>query len=341
MSRFHATAEPLNLSLRRTFTISRWSRDVAPNVLVRLESNGIEGIGEAAPNKRYDESQESAMAFVRKVDLSRITNPYDAEAFLAILDSTAPGEYSAKVAMEMALYDWIGKSLKVPLHQLWNAASSTGPLSTYTIGIDTLENLKARVDEAAAFPILKVKMGTDQDEAVMKHLRTITSKPIWVDANEGWKDVDTALARIRFLADHGVEMIEQPMPAAMTKELAQLKAKSPLPMYADESFTGKENLDELAACFHGVNIKIMKTGSLRRSMQWVHRSRRAGLGVMVGCMIESSLADTASALISLWADAADLDGHVLIKDDPFKGLTFDNHQHVVLNDLPGLGVIPT
>lgn len=340
MSRFHATAEPLDLRLRRTFTISRWSRDVAPNVLVRLQADGIEGIGEAAPNKRYNESQESAIAYIRRVDLSLIRNPYDVDAFIAILDAAGPGEYSAKVALEMALYDWIGKSLNVPLHQLWNAPSSIGPVSTYTIGIDSLENLAARVEEAGAFPILKVKMGTDQDEVVMKHLRTLTDKPIWVDANEGWKDVDTALARIRFLADHGVEMIEQPMPAAMTRELAQLKTKSPLPMYADESFTGKEAVEDLAACFHGVNIKIMKTGSLRRSLQWAHRSRRAGLGVMVGCMIESSLADTASALISLWADAADLDGHVLIHDDPFKGLTFDSAQRVVLNDLPGLGVIP-
>jgi len=340
MARFRVTAEPLNLTLRRTFTISRWSRDVAPNVLVRLQADGIEGIGEAAPNARYGESQESAIAYIRNVDLSRITNPYDVEAFLTILDTTAPGEYSAKVALEMALYDWIGKSLNVPIHQLWNAGDATGPVSTYTIGIDALENMQGRVDEAHDFPILKVKLGTDNDEAVIRHLRTITSKPIWVDANEGWKNVDTALARIRFLADQGVEMIEQPMPSAMKRELAELKTQSPLPLYADESFTGYEDVNELAACFHGVNIKIMKTGSLRRSMQWVHHSRRAGLKVMVGCMIESSLADTASALISLWADAADLDGHVLIKDDPFIGLTFDDARRVVLNDLPGLGVIP-
>lgn len=340
MSRFCVAVEPMNLTLKRTFAISRWSRDVAPNVLIRLQADGIEGIGEAAPNARYGESQESAMAYIRRVDLSAIRNPFDVDAFLALLDHTGGGEYSARAALEMALYDWIGKSLGVPLHQLWNAPSSHGPISTYTIGLDSLENLKPRIDEAAGFPILKVKVGTDRDEEIVRHLRTLTDKPIWVDANEGWKDTETAMDRIRFLADHGVEMVEQPMPASMKRQLAELKRRSPLPLYADESFTGGEDPAELAACFHGINIKIMKTGSLRRSLQWAFTARKSGLGVMVGCMIESSLADTASALIALWADAADLDGHLLIRDDPFRGLTLDDGKRVRLNDLPGLGVVP-
>lgn len=340
MTRFHVSAEPLDLVLKRTFTISRWSRDVAPNVLVRLEADGIVGIGEAAPNARYGESQASAMAWITRLDLGSVRNPYDVETIQAHLDAAGPGEYSARVAVEMAVYDWIGKRLGVPLHQLWNAPSSHGPVTTYTIGLDSLENLKPRIEEAADFPILKVKLGTADDEAVIRHLRTLTDKPIWVDANEGWTDRALAASRIRFLADHGVQMVEQPMPASMTRELAELRKTSPLPLYADESFTGAEDPAVLAACFHGINIKIMKTGSLRRSLQWAFTARKAGLGVMVGCMIESSLADTASALISLWADAADLDGHVLIRDDPFRGLVLDADKRVILNDSPGLGVIP-
>jgi L-alanine-DL-glutamate epimerase-like enolase superfamily enzyme len=341
MTRFRVSAEPLDLVLKRTFTISRWSRDVAPNVLVRVEADGIEGIGEAAPNARYRESQDSALAWIRRLDLAHVRNPFDMEAFQSYLDAAGPGEYAARVAVEMALYDWIGKRLGVPLHQIWNAPSARGPVTTYTIGLDSLENLKSRIDEAAGFPILKVKLGTADDEAIIRHLRTLTDKPIWVDANEGWTDVATAASRIRFLADQGVEMVEQPMPAAMTRELAELRRTSPLPVYADESFTGTEDPADLARCFHGINIKIMKTGSLRRSLQWVFKARKAGLGVMVGCMIESSLADTASALIALWADAADLDGHVLIRDDPFRGLVLDADKRVHLNDLPGLGVIPS
>lgn len=340
MTRFRVTAEPLDLVLKRTFTISRWSRDVAPNVLVRVEADGVEGIGEAAPNARYGESQASALAWIGRADLGSVRNPYDIEALQAHLDAAGPGEHSARVAVEMAVYDWIGKSLGVPLHQLWNAPSPHGPVTTYTIGLDSLENLKPRIEEAADFPILKVKLGTQDDEAIIRHLRTLTDKPLWVDANEGWKDVATASSRIRFLADHGVEMVEQPMPASMTRELAELKRLSPLPLYADESFTGTEDPAALAACFHGINIKIMKTGSLRRSLQWAFTARKAGLGVMVGCMIESSLADTASALIALWADAADLDGHVLIRDDPFRGLVLDADKRVILNDSPGLGVVP-
>ncbi|MCC5927437.1 MAG: dipeptide epimerase [Bacteroidetes bacterium] len=340
MSQFSLRYAPLNLPLRHTFTISRWSRDVAANVLVELEGDGIIGIGEASPNARYDESQESCMKWLSSFDTSTLKNPFDVETVLQAMERMGPGNYSAKVALEMALYDWIGKKLQVPLYDLWNAPSNVGPQTCFTVGIDKTENLPDRVAEAAAYPVLKIKLGTDRDKEIIKTIRSVTDKPIWIDANEGWKDLDTAKDHIRFLADQNVHMIEQPMPASMKKELAELKAYSPIITMADESFTGRESVEELAACFHGINLKLMKTGSLRRTMQLIHTGRNAGLKIMIGCMIESSLANTAAALISLWCDYADLDGHLLINEDPFKGLAFNESNNVFLPQRPGLGVIP-
>lgn len=340
MSTFSLRYRPLDLPLRHTFTISRWSRDVAANVLVELEADGVTGIGEASPNARYEESQQSCMEWLSAFDLSQLKNPFDVEAALQVMDRQGPGNYAAKVALEMALYDWIGKKLGVPLYELWNAPSNSGPQTCFTVGIDKTENLPARVAEADAYPVLKIKLGTDRDREIITTIRSVTDKPIWIDANEGWKDLETAKNHIRFLADQNVHMIEQPMPASMKTELAALKAFSPIITMADESFTGRESVEELAACFHGINLKLMKTGSLRRTMQLIHAGRNAGLKIMIGCMIESSLANTAAALISLWCDYADLDGHLLIREDPFQGLAFNNENHVYLPARPGLGVIP-
>lgn len=340
MTKFQLRYSPLNLTLRHTFTISRWSRDVAPNVLVELEADGIVGQGEAAPNARYNESPETTMQWLSKFDVNAIRNPFDVEAVLQMMDKVGPGEYSAKVALEMALYDWIGKKLGVPLYDLWNAPSRFGPQTCFTVGIDETAKLPSRVAEAEKYPVLKIKLGTDRDKEIISTIRSVTDKPLWVDANEGWKDLETAKDHVRFLADMNVQMIEQPMPVSMKRELAELKKYSPVLTMADESFTGRESVEELAQCFHGINLKLMKTGSLRRALQLAHAGRQAGLSIMIGCMIESSLANSAAALISLWCDYADLDGHLLIKDDPYKGLAFDKDFMVYMPEKPGLGVEP-
>lgn len=338
MVQFKLGCRPLDLPLRHTFTISRWSRDKAANVLVELEAEGIVGIGEGAPNARYNESQESCMAWLSKFDLKALRNPFDVEAVLKAMDATGPGEYSAKVALEMALYDWIGKKLQVPLYDLWNAPSRFGPQTCFTVGIDATENLPDRVAEAERYPVLKIKLGTDRDEEIIHTIRSCTDKAIWVDANEGWKTLDRAKQMVSFLADKNVQMIEQPMPSSMKSDLAELRKYSPVITMADESFTGRESVDELAQTFHGINIKLMKTGSIRRALQLIHGARKAGLQIMIGCMIESSLANSAAALVSLWCDYADLDGHLLISHDPYIGLQFDEKLNVYLPEKNGLGV---
>lgn len=338
MTTFKITAEPLDLPLKRTFTISRGSRDEVKNVLVQVEADGVTGIGEAAPNHRYEETQESAMAFIKKFESYSTDKPFDIGLLVDDMESAGEGEYAAKAGLEMAVYDWIGKKLNVPLYKLLLAPGRKGPKTTYTFGIDKPDVMKEKVEEAGPYPLLKIKLGTDYDKDIILAIRELTPKPLLVDANEGWTTVDKALEMIQFLEKHNVYMVEQPMPAACRDEMRELKLKSGIPLFADESITGKESLKELATQFHGINIKLMKTGAISTSLKIVHRARILGLQIMVGCMIESSIADTASALVAMWADYADLDGHLLVSGNRYRGLEIMPEGNVTLQNRPGLGL---
>jgi len=326
------------LALVHAFGISRWTRTHAKNVFVELEADGIVGIGEASPNARYDESNETAEAFLASLDFSSIKNKYDVTQLISYLNSVKKGEYAAKAAVEMAFWDWLGKKIDLPIYKLWNAPSVVGPVSSFTIGIDSEEIIRQKVEEAHSYPILKVKLGTENDENIIKLIRSITDKTIWVDANEGWKTLDIAKKRVQFLSDKNIGMIEQPMPASQGSEIAELKKITSIPLIADEGFTGTETLEELAQNYTGINIKLMKIGSMHKAMQTISDARKLGLKIMVGCMIETALANTAAGILSMWADYADIDGFLLLKDKPFKGFSFDSENRIVLNDLPGLGV---
>jgi L-Ala-D/L-Glu epimerase len=327
------------LALVHAFGISRWTRTHVKNVFVELEADGVIGIGEASPNARYQESHETAEAFLASLDFSNWRNPYDVTELITYLNSVKKGEYAAKAAVEMAFWDWMGKKLNLPIHKLWNAPTDIGPVSSFTIGIDSEVIIRQKVEEASSFPILKVKLGTDNDENVINLIRSLTDKTIWADANEGWKTLDIAKKRIEFLQDKNIGMIEQPMPSAQSNEIAELKKLTSIPLMADEGFTGTETLEELAHNYTGINIKLMKIGSMHKAMQTISNARKLGLKIMIGCMIETALANTAAGILSMWADYADIDGFLLLKDRPYTGFTFDSENRVVLNNLPGLGVI--
>lgn len=337
MKTFGIEIQPLNLPLKRRFTISRGSRDEVNNVLIKVHCDGITGIGEAAPNHRYDETQNSAIKFLTGFGNYEAANPYDISLLVQLMEEHAPGEYAAKAGLEMAVYDWIGKKLNLPVYKLLQAPDRTGPRTTYTFGIDKPEVMKDKVEEAGPYPLLKIKLGTDYDKDIIKAIRELTNKPILVDANEGWKTVDQALDMIQFLDKQNVFVIEQPMPAACVEEMREVRLKSSIPLIADESITGKESLQELSSQFHGINIKLMKTGAISTSLRIIHQARKIGLQVMVGCMIESAIADTASALVALWADYADVDGHLLLAENPVKGVVVLPQGHIQVQDLPGLG----
>jgi L-alanine-DL-glutamate epimerase-like enolase superfamily enzyme len=338
MSHFELSFRQIDLPLKHTFTISRGSRNFAKNVIIRIKADDIEGWGEAAPNHRYNETPESVINFLQKLELSRISNPYDIQAILDYLSELEPGEFAAKAGLEMAFQDWIGKKLNLPLYKLWNAPSNTGPQSSVTIGISELDMIEEKIREFEQYPIYKVKLGTDYDREIINKIRLITDKQLWVDANEGWKSFDQAKRMIEFLRDKNIGMIEQPMPASKIDDIAELRTLSKIPFMADEGFTGKEKLNDIAEAYDGINIKLMKVGSMRKALQLIAQARKSGLKIMIGCMLESGMANTAAAILSLWADYADIDGPMLLADNPFEGFKLDKKDRVKVNDMPGLGV---
>lgn len=328
----------LDLPLKHAFTITRGSRTVASNLMIEVKRGDLTGYGEFAPNKRYHETVETVTESLKKFDPKILVNPLDLFELQSRLNEIFSKEGSVRAGIEMAYADLLGKHLNVPLHRLWNAPSPIGPTTSFTIGIDTEEIIRQKVAEAAPYPVLKVKLGTDHDKDIISLVRDCTDKELWIDANEGWTHPDTALDHVHFMHKKGVTLIEQPMPSFMIDDLISLKAASPLPLIADEGFTGSEPMQEIARAYHGINLKLMKTGGMIPALQHLWKAREFGLKVMVGCMIESSLANTAAAIVALWADYCDLDSHILISADPFDGLKVSETGRVHLNDLPGLGV---
>lgn len=326
------------LELKHTFTIARGSKSEVQNVFVRLSAEGHVGYGEAAPNKRYNETAESVELYLRSFISSSEGRIQSVDELNDFNESTAKPNYSALSALEMAWFDWLGKSRDTSVQKIWNAPRKTGPQTTYTIGIDSPEIIKQKVREAEPYPILKVKLGTEHDREIIHTIRQLTGKPVRVDINEGWTDLETAKNETEFLVGQDITFIEQPMPASQKDLLHKFHAFSPVPICADESFRGKENLDEISELFDCINIKLAKIGSMQRALQVIREARKRDLHIMIGCMVESSLADTAAAILSLWAEYADLDGHLLIKNDPFKGILLDEEARIRIPDTNGLGV---
>jgi L-Ala-D/L-Glu epimerase len=324
---------PLDLRLRHTFRIARGASDVRENLLVEVEHEGRVGLGEAAPIRRYGEDRASAASAV-DVMAGKLADP---RAFtLAAREAAVEGQRSAEAAVDMALHDLAGRRLGVPLYELLGLDPRRTPETSFTIGLDTPEVVARKVKEAAAYPILKVKMGSADDREVLTAVRDTTDRTIRVDANEGWT-ASEAVERLHWLAHLGVELVEQPLPADQLEATRALRRLSPLPFYADESVHRAEDVPKLAGAFDGINVKLMKCGGLAEAMRMIAVARAHGMKVMLGCMIESSLAITAAAHLSPLVDTADLDGNLLLDRDPFTGATVVDGR-IVLPDGPGLGV---
>ncbi len=326
------------LVLKHTWTISRNSSDFKNNVFVKLEKDGITGYGEAAPNVRYGEDSELTTKRIKGAE--GIFSEHELYHYIDIknsLNSAIVDQSCAKAALDIALMDWIGKSMGVPLYKLWGLNTANSPATSFSIGIDTPEVIKQKVKEAAPYRILKVKVGTKDDEMIINTVRSVTDKPIRVDANEGWKTKEEALEKIQWLATKGVEFVEQPMPSTMLEETAWLRERVDLPIVADESVKTASDIPKLAEAFDGINIKLMKSGGLLEALRMIEMAKALGMKIMLGCMIESSVAISAAAHLAPYVDWADLDGNLLIKNDPFSGVKVKDG-YFVYNDKPGLGV---
>ncbi|HXY67908.1 MAG TPA: dipeptide epimerase [Gemmatimonadales bacterium] len=329
--------EVLEVRTRHPFTIARGTTEAYRRVWVRLtDADGCEGWGEADPSPYYGETAETVVAALHRLEPALPTDPFDLEGAEAALVRADPGDASARMAVSAALHDLVGKRLGVPLWKLWGLDPARAPLSSFTIGLAEPEVLRAKVREADAWPILKIKVGTPDDERVLRAVREVTDKPLRVDANAGWTP-EQAIARLPLLEEMGVELIEQPVPPGDVAGLAAVHRASRIPIVADESCRVAADIPPLAGAVDGISIKLAKCGSLREALRMVAVARAHRLSVMVGCMVETSLGITAAAHLTPLLDVVDLDGAALLAQDPFTGASIDGGR-IALPTAPGLGV---
>jgi len=332
--------EIVRLKLRHTWTTTMSSSDFRDTLHVRLIREGVTGHGEGAPIIRYQENAAGAEGAVLSVrDLVTGSDPWQFEKLLGEIFRRVPGQYAAKAALDIALMDWVGQKLGVPLYRFFGLDPNDAPITTFSIGIDTPEVTRQKVREAEAFPVLKIKVGLDTDEATIAAVRSATNKPLRVDANEGWKDREVAVRKINWLATQGVEFVEQPMPAEMLEETRWVRERVRLPLIADEACQRPRDIPKLVGIFDGVNVKLDKAGGILEAFQMIQIARALGLKTMLGCMVSSSVSVTAAAHLSPLVDYADLDGNLLIANDPFTGVQVRNGK-LLLPDRPGLGLKP-
>ena len=318
--------------------MASYSRKTTPDVQVEIEYEEFTGYGEASMPPYLGQSVASVTAFLERVDLSQFPDPFQLEDILAYVDSLSPGDSAAKAAVDIALHDLVGKLIGQPWYRIWGLDPAKAPSTTFTIGIDTPEVVREKTLEAAGrFNILKVKVGLDSDVQMIETIRSVTSVPLAVDANQGWKDRSKALDEIHWLAQQGVVMVEQPLPVDRLDDTAWLTERSPLPIFADESVQRLRDIPALAGAFSGINIKLMKCTGMREAWKMVTLARALGLKVMLGCMTETSCAVSAAAQLSPAVDFADLDGNLLISNDRFLGVQVVDGR-LTLPELPGIGV---
>jgi L-Ala-D/L-Glu epimerase / N-acetyl-D-glutamate racemase len=333
--------QTIELKPTHPFVIARGGYAHHRNVIVRVvDQDGLEGFGEAAPNRYYGESVATVVAALAQFEpLLERADPFALESIDSQLIRTLHGNASARSAVSSALHDLLGKRLGLPLHRLWGLDPAAAPQSSFTIAIAENSELEARVREAREYPILKIKLGTDRDMEIVRIVRSAApEKRLRVDANAAW-NAKQAVRMSDFLADQGVEMLEQPVPANDIEGLRFVRKNSRVPVFADESCLVAADVARLAGAVDGINIKLAKCGSLREAMRMVHAARALDLQVMAGCMIESSLGISAIAQIAPLLDAADFDGAALLSSDPYCGVTIKGGA-IQLSDAPGLGALP-
>jgi len=324
--------EPLALRLRHRFAIARGFEDVSHTLIARLIARGIEALGEVTPSSRYDESVELIEKQLSAVVLDD-AKLLDVDATLSQLPGTQRG---AMCALDLALHDFAGKLLDVPAYTLFGLDPRDAKPTSFTIGIADIDETIAKVREAAHMPILKVKLGAGREIETLEAIRSVYNGTIRIDANEGWTP-EEAVACLRELERFGIEFCEQPVPAGHPEHLRYVRERSPVPIYTDEDSVSEDDVPRLAGCVDGINVKLVKCGGMRAAARMIRAARERGMKVMIGCMIESSVLSTAAAHLTPLADHADIDGPLLVTDDPFTGVTYDGAQ-LRLPDAPGLGV---
>jgi L-Ala-D/L-Glu epimerase len=329
---------PYTLQLKHVFTVAVNSRTTTPVVLTEVEYDGVVGYGEASMPPYLGESHDTVLAFLSKVDLSPFANPFELETILAAIDAVAPGNPAAKASVDIAMHDLLGKLMKQPLYNVWGYDPAKAPLTTFTIGIDTPDVVKAKTKEAAEFKLLKIKLGRDTDKTMVEAIRSVTNVPMTGDANQGWTDRAVALDMLNWLKERGFLYVEQPLPKDRLDDLAWLTEHSPLPIIGDEGVQRLPDVRKALGVYSGINIKLMKSTGLREGRKMMELARALGMKVMLGCMTETSCAISAASHLSPMVDWADLDGALLISNDIFDGATVIDGK-VTIPNRPGTGAV--
>lgn len=328
----------LCLRKKYPFTISGHTTTVYPVVFVQISHEGQVGFGEACPGYYFDETVEKIVTFLDLLDLQQFKNPDQIEAILEYVDSKDAGCTAAKASIDMALHDLQGKLKQKPCYSFFSVNPDGMPLTSYTLGMDTPDMIRKKLSEASGFKIIKVKLGGADDKGIIKTVREETALPITVDANQGWKSKEEALEMIHWLNEQNVLFIEQPMPKENWKEHGWLKARSPLPIIADEAVLRLRDIERINDSYDGFNIKMVKCTGMREGYLMIQRAKELGLKTMIGCMGESSNSILAAASIAPLCDWVDLDSPWLIADNPFEDPDLKEGK-IILSDRPGLGLI--
>lgn len=330
----------VRINLRHTWTTTMSSSDYRETLHVRYTRDGITGIGEGAPIVRYEENAVDAKQVVDgHGDWLAGLDPLAWDTLVTALVRRVEGQWAAKAAVDIAVMDWVGKRHGVPVYRLFGLDPANAPMTTFSIGIDTPEITQQKVREAEAYPLLKIKVGLDTDEATIAAVRSVTDKTLRVDANEGWTDKEVAVRKIEWLVSQGVDLVEQPLPAAMLEETRWIRDRVDVPIIADEACGRPEDVPKLAEFYDGVNIKLDKAGGIVQAHRALQVARALGMKTMLGCMVSSSVSVTAAAHLSPMVDFADLDGNLLISNDPYHGVLVKDGR-LVLPTRPGLGLTP-
>jgi L-alanine-DL-glutamate epimerase-like enolase superfamily enzyme len=306
-------------------------------MLTRIEYGGLVGYGEASMPPYLGESHETATKFLSKLNLKQFTDPFRMDEILAYVDSVEPENKAAKASVDIALHDLVGKIMGQPWYKIWGFSPENTPNTSFTIGIDTPEVVKEKTREAAVYKILKVKLGRDTDKEMIEAIRSVSPVPLCVDVNQGWTDRQKALDTIFWLKEKGIEFVEQPMSMDDPEGNAWLTERSPLPIIGDEAVQRLKDVKAAAGVYSGINIKLMKSTGMREAFQMANLAKALGLKVMLGCMTETSCAVSAMAQLAPVAQWADLDGNLLISNDPYRGVQIIDGK-VTLIDKPGIGI---
>lgn len=328
---------PFELPFRHPFTISRKSKSTQPLLVVKLQEEGLYGLGETADNSYYRMTIPRLTEDIERVE--PILKEYDLqepEQFWSDLHTHLQHNMFALCALDMAGWDLYAKKQNKKLYEVWGLDISHNPMTDYTIGIDTIENMVTKLKEFP-WPIYKIKLGTEEDVAIIQALRKYTDAIFRVDANCAWRS-DEAIENSKILADLNVEFIEQPLPAEDREGIKKVYKYSALPIIADESCIMEEDVTQCEGHFHGINIKLTKCGGITPALRMIARAKQLNLKVMTGSMNESTVGTSAVAHLLPYLDYVDMDGPLLLAEDTAKGVTFDQGK-VIYADRPGTGAI--